>query len=348
MWRERNAARALACIAASWALTAITPSTTQAQPTEHDPSVLAKLRDGRLQEISPSSRGRVDLVAVIQGLRDAECRLDVQSRRSVTDLLQLAMSGIRSEDAPSLVLLRQHPTYARTGVMIMQHGCDGPVVRQVAANLVRWLENPPVEAKASLLREELVHWTQAGFALHQLDPSQRAALERTLGPTQVMRCHYRNVDVANNTFTHSVMRVAWHRGAPEGVAVWATTYGHPLGNMGPLALEACPDSEQAFDAARDAAARRSARAGAGPAGAAPAGGGSAGAGTAGAGSMGAGQTAARPGRDETRQALRCRMAQGQLASVEDHGRRRPEDRTADWASRVEELREAARQKCAGQ
>ncbi len=115
MWRERNAARALACIAASWALTAITPSTTQAQPTEHDPSVLAKLRDGRLQEISPSSRGRVDLVAVIQGLRDAECRLDVQSRRSVTDLLQLAMSGIRSEDAPSLVLLRQHPTYARTG-----------------------------------------------------------------------------------------------------------------------------------------------------------------------------------------------------------------------------------------
>lgn len=343
MWRKRNAARALAGIAASCALTVNAPSTTQAQPTEHDPSVLAKLRDGRLQEISPSSRGRVDLVAVIQGLRDAECRLDVQSRRSVTDLLQLAMSGVRSEDAPSLVLLRQHPTYARTGVMIMQHGCDGPVVRQVAANLVRWVENPPVEAKASLLREELVHWTQAGFALHQLDPSQRGALERTLGPTQVMRCHYRNVDVANNTFTHSAMRVAWHRAAPEGVAAWATTYGHPLGNMGPLALEACPDSEQAFDAARDAAARRPARAGAGPAGGDPAG-----AGSAGAGPMGAGQTAARPGRDEARQALRCRMAQGQLASVEDHGRRRPEDRTADWASRVEELREAARQKCAGQ
>lgn len=335
MWMQRGAA--LLC-----AVLPMLSSTAHAQPTEHDPSVLAKLRDGRLQEISPSSRGRVDLLAVIQGIGNAGCRFDVQSPLGVAELMQRATIGIRSEDAPSLVLLRGHPTYARTQVMIAQHGCDGQVVRQVATNLVRWLENPPVMPPARLLRAQLAHWSQAGFEVHRLAPMQRAALERALDATQVMVCTYRNVDPANNTFTQAVTRVAWHRAAPEGAGAWTTTWGHPLGNMGTLALEACPDTEQDFDAARDAAGAAAQRPARGRGGSAR---GSAG-GPADGSATGA-PAGGSQGGGNSRQAFRCRMAQDQLASVEEHGRRRPEDRTADWTSRVEELRDTVRQRCGG-
>ena len=331
MWRDtgvrmrRRALGGALGVALGVALCAVVP-TAQAQPAEYDPSVLGKLRDGRLQEISPSSRGRIDLLAIVRAFGDANCVLDVQSRARVPELIRNATAGIRSEDAATLAQLQYHPTYGRTQVMLSQHGCDGPVVRQVATNLVRGLENPPQMPPARLLRQDVVHWAQAGFTIYGLSAAQRAALERELDDTQVLQCSYRNTDPGVNSQLQVTVRTVWHRSAPARAGAWSGVHGHPMVNMGTLALDACPDTEQAFEAARDAAQNAAGRR---PSHA--------------AGGDSRSARAGAPGRPS----IGCRNAQSQLAAVEAHGRSRPDDRTADWADRVEELRDAVRQKCGG-
>lgn len=216
---------------------------------EHDPSLLAKLRDGRFEQISMSPAGRLDLAAVVQALGDSGCRFELQSPTPFAMLLQRLLQGV---DGWSLALIRAHAMYARTVTMLAE-GCESPTVRAVAANTVRLLERPLPTPRDELRRHEVAPWHGVYLETYRLSPAQQAQLRGELEGQEVLVCWYRNDDPATNDFVKEVRRLGWYRSAPMRAAAWSRTRSqpapHPLARLGTRSLVDCPPDLRAFETA---------------------------------------------------------------------------------------------------
>lgn len=223
-----------------------------AQLSEHDPSLLAKLRDGRFAEISMKPQGRLDLAAVLQALGDSECRFQLESKASFDTLLQRLLQGV---DGWSLMLIRTHPTYGRT-VILLAEGCDSPTVRAVAGNAVRVLERPAPPPMDELRRHEVQPWHSVYLETYRLSAQQQRQLQDELSGQEVLVCWYRNDDPATNTYVKEVRRLAWYRSLPPRAWGWSRSATHPLAVLGMLTVESCPANVRDFESARNRAGAR--------------------------------------------------------------------------------------------
>jgi hypothetical protein len=234
------------------------PLHSQAQPQEHDPSLLGKLRDGRFEQVSMGPPGRIDLAAVVQALGDSGCRFDLQSPTPFPVLLQRLLQGV---DGWSVVLIRAHPMYART-VTMLADGCESPTARAVAANTVRLLERPLPIPQDELRRHEVALWHGVYLETYRLTAAQQAQLRAELEGQEVLVCWYRNNDPATNEFVKEVRRLSWYRSAPMRAAAWSRTQAqptpHPLARLGTRSLVDCPPNLRAFETAPGQAGPRSA------------------------------------------------------------------------------------------
>lgn len=228
------------------------PLHSAAQLSEHDPSLLAKLRDGRFAEISMKPQGRLDLAAVVQALGDSACRFQLESKTPFDTLLQRLLQGV---DGWSLLLIRAHPAYGRTVVMLAE-GCDSPTVRAVAGNAVRVLERPAPPPMDELRRHEVQPWHSVYLETYRLSAPQQRQLQDELAGQEVLVCWYRNDDPATNTYTQEIRRLAWFRSLPPRAGAWSRSATHPLAVLGTLLLESCPDNVRHFESARSRADAR--------------------------------------------------------------------------------------------
>jgi hypothetical protein len=247
------------------------PKAQTAGVPEADPQLVHKLSTGQTQGLDFSDGGRRDMLAIVKAFSDANCtyRPQKDDPPGAYDFASIMVHLMprTTEGTLLLPLLVAHPAYLRTATFIGVQGCGAAGPQTILRTLIRALRDAPAPVAAAPTpprpRYDNAEPSSAGHVLNsqRIGPWWKATgafnpggrFEQMLAETRVLSCDYRS-PVA----PHPEGRYAWFDPPPTAlVELRRLGRGHPVGEIGPLRLDNCPQSLSEFDKAQQAASRAS-------------------------------------------------------------------------------------------